>query len=85
MVFSSILFIFYFLPVFLFCYYSLPFKHATLLLFSLIFYAYGEVIFTYVMLLSILLNYAFGLWIAGEDGRGRRRAGSPARCAAARR
>ncbi len=72
MVFSSILFIFYFLPVFLFCYYSLPFKHATLLLFSLIFYAYGEVIFTYVMLLSILLNYAFGLWIAGEDGRGRK-------------
>lgn len=72
MVFSSILFIFYFLPVFLFCYYSLPFKHATLLLFSLIFYAYGEVIFTYVMLLSILLNYAFGLWIAGQDGRGRK-------------
>lgn len=72
MVFSSILFIFYFLPVFLFCYYSLPFKHATLLLFSLIFYAYGEVIFTYVMLLAILLNYAFGLWIAGQDGRGRK-------------
>lgn len=56
----------------LFCYYSLPFKHATLLLFSLVFYAYGEVIFTYVMLLSILLNYAFGLWIAGQDGRGRK-------------
>ena len=72
MVFSSILFIFYFLPVFLFCYYSLPFKHATLLLFSLIFYAYGEVIYTYVMLLSILLNYALGLWIAGQEGRGRK-------------
>ncbi len=72
MVFSSILFIFYFLPVFLFCYYSLPFKHATLLLFSLIFYAYGEVIYTYVMLLSILINYAFGLWIAGGEGRGRK-------------
>ena len=72
MVFSSILFIFYFLPVFLFCYYSLPFKHATLLLFSLIFYAYGEVIYTYVMLLSIVINYAFGLWIAGGEGRGRK-------------
>ena len=72
MVFSSILFIFYFLPIFLFCYYSLPFKHATLLLFSLIFYAYGEVIYTYVMLLSILINYAFGLWIAGGEGRSRK-------------
>ncbi|CAO3409626.1 Probable poly(beta-D-mannuronate) O-acetylase (EC 2.3.1.-) [Azospirillum largimobile] len=72
MVFSSIIFIFYFLPVFLFCYYLLPFKHATLLLFSLIFYAYGEVIYTYVMLLSILVNYGLGLWIAGQEGRGRK-------------
>ena len=72
MVFSSILFIFYFLPIFLFCYYLLPFKHATLLFFSLIFYAYGEVIYTYVMLLSILINYAFGLWIAGREGGGRK-------------
>ena len=72
MVFSSIVFIFYFLPVFLFCYYTFSFKHATLLLFSLIFYAYGEVIYTYVMLVSILINYAFGLWIAGQDGRGRK-------------
>ncbi|KAA0592583.1 MBOAT family protein [Azospirillum lipoferum] len=72
MVFSSIVFIFYFLPIFLFCYYALPFKHATLLLFSLVFYAYGEVIYTYVMLLSILVNYGFGLWIAGQEGRGRK-------------
>ena len=72
MVFSSIVFIFYFLPVFLFCYYTSPFKHGTLLFFSLFFYAYGEVIYTYVMLVSILINHAFGLWIAGQDGRGRK-------------
>ena len=72
MVFSSIVFIFYFLPIFIFCYYSLPLKHGTLLFFSLVFYAYGEVTYTYVMLLSILLNYALGLWIAGQEGRGRK-------------
>ncbi|CAO3354813.1 Probable poly(beta-D-mannuronate) O-acetylase (EC 2.3.1.-) [Azospirillum palustre] len=72
MVFSSIVFIFYFLPIFIFCYYSLPLKHGTLLFFSLVFYAYGEVIYTYVMLLSILVNYAFGLWIASQEGRGRK-------------
>lgn len=72
MVFSSIVFIFYFLPIFIFCYYALPLKHGTLLFFSLIFYAYGEVIYTYVMLLSILVNYILGLWIASQEGRGRK-------------
>ncbi|WP_209875908.1 MBOAT family O-acyltransferase [Azospirillum soli] len=72
MVFSSIIFLFYFLPLFLFCYYALPLKHATLLLFSLFFYAYGEVIYTYVMVLSIIINYFFGLWIDGREGRARK-------------
>ncbi|HEY8567282.1 MAG TPA: MBOAT family protein [Beijerinckiaceae bacterium] len=72
MVFSSIIFLFYFLPVFLACYYALPFKHATLLLFSLFFYAWGEVQYTYVMLGSIVVNYGLGLWIDGQEGRGRK-------------
>jgi alginate O-acetyltransferase complex protein AlgI len=71
MVFSSVVFIFYFLPVFLACYLTLPFKHAVLLFFSLCFYAYGEVLYTYVMLGSIVLNWAFGILIGTAEGRSR--------------
>ena len=72
MVFSSVIFVFYFLPVFLACYFTLPFKHAVLLFFSLCFYAYGEVLYTYVMIGSIVLNWAFGLLIDTTQGRSRR-------------
>lgn len=72
MVFSSVIFIFYFLPAFLFCYYILPFKQATLLVFSLLFYAFGELIYTYVMICSICLNYVFGLWIDRSSGKNSR-------------
>ena len=71
MVFSSIIFLFCFLPLFLACYHLLPWKQSVLLLFSLVFYAFGEVLYTYVLLLSMALNYAAGLWIAAaRDGRG---------------
>jgi len=70
MVFSSVVFIFYFLPIFLACYLTLPFKHAVLLFFSLCFYAYGEVLYTYIMLVSIVLNWAFGIFLgAAAEGR----------------
>ena len=47
MVFSSLIFLFFFLPAALFCYYIVPQKfirvrNAVLLLFSLFFYFYGE-------------------------------------------
>ena len=72
MVFSSVVFIFYFLPIFLACYLTLPFKHAVLLFFSLCFYAYGEVLYTYIMLISIVLNWAFGIFLgAAAEGRSR--------------
>jgi len=60
MVFSSITFIYFFLPAVLIAYYIVPKKHRNLvlLLFSLLFYFYGER--NIVLILSCLLNYAFG-------------------------
>ena len=65
MVFSSISFLYYFLPVFLGLYFIVPkkFKNCVLLLASLVFYFYGERIYCLVMLLSIVSGYMHGLWI----------------------
>ncbi len=59
MVFSSITFLFYFLPLVLFCYYLVPYKlkNFILLIFSLIFYAYGEPIYIFIMLFSCVVDY----------------------------
>ncbi len=59
MVFSSITFLFYFLPLVLFSYYLVPYKlkNFTLLIFSLIFYAYGEPIYILIMLFSCIVDY----------------------------
>lgn len=65
MLFSSILFIFRFLPVFMLLYYLVPNRYRNTILFvgSLIFYGAGEPRFVYVMLFSIGLNYTFYLAI----------------------
>ena len=59
MVFSSIVFLFTFLPVVLILYFLVPkaAKNVILLIASLIFYAWGEPVYVFLMLLSILLNY----------------------------
>lgn len=67
MVFSSSEFLFLFLPILLFALVLLPFKNATLLIFSLFFYFFGEGWFVAVMLASIGLNYVFGLLIGSAD------------------
>lgn len=63
MIFSCTLFLFYFLPAVLLTYYLVPqkAKNIILLLFSLVFYAWGEPIYIGIMLFSILFNYACGL------------------------
>ena len=65
MLFSSPVFLFGFLPVTLFIYYFSPksVKNLILLLCSLFFYAWGEVFYLAVMLISISANYIFGLLI----------------------
>lgn len=66
MLFSSIVFLFTFLPAVMILYYLLPvrFRNVILLLASLVFYAWGEPIYLFLMLLSILFNYFSGLDIA---------------------
>ena len=62
MVFSSILFLFIFLPAVLAVYFLVPksWKNVVLLIFSLVFYAWGEPVYIILMVLSILLNYFCG-------------------------
>ena len=73
MLFSSITFLFMFLPVVLAVYYIVPYKikNVVLLLASLFFYAWGEPVYVILMVLSILFNYFCGRDIAacGEDAR----------------
>jgi alginate O-acetyltransferase complex protein AlgI len=65
MVFSSSIFLFFFLPLVITGYYLLKenYRLYFLLLASLFFYAWGEPRYVLVMLLSIAINYTFGLFI----------------------
>lgn len=65
MLFSSITFLYYFLPVMLFIYFLVPkrMKNGVLLAGSLIFYAWGEVKYVLLMANSILIGYISGRWI----------------------
>lgn len=65
MLFSSIPFLFYFLPCVLILYLIAPkcLKNTVLLLLSLVFYAWGEPRYVIWMLLAITLGYIFGLLI----------------------
>ncbi len=65
MVFSSISFLFFFLPLLFICYFLAPkkFKNTILLIFSLIFYFFGEKWYVLLLLLSCLINYICGLLI----------------------
>ncbi len=76
MLFSSPVFLFAFLPAALAGYYLLDrkFRNIFLLIMSLIFYAWGEPKFIFVMLLSTLINWLFGL--AADRFRENKKAGS---------
>jgi alginate O-acetyltransferase complex protein AlgI len=65
MVFSSILFIFYFLPVFLLCYHLSPqkFKNYVLLIFSIAFYSWGAPKFIFVILGTTVLDFYLVNWM----------------------
>lgn len=63
MVFSSIPFLFFFLPLCLILYYAVPFswKNSILLIFSLVFYAWGEPVYILLMLFATAVDYSNGL------------------------
>lgn len=65
MVFSSVTFLFYFLPILLLIYFIVgrKWQNIILLIASLVFYAWGESLYALIMLFSITGNYFFGLVI----------------------
>lgn len=76
MLFSSITFLFIFLPLVLFVYYILlrktEYRNYWLLIVSLCFYAWGEPVYVFLMLASIIGNYLLGLWMAKTQGQTQR-------------
>lgn len=76
MVFSSLLFLFRFLPAVLILYYIAPRKlrNVILLVFSLFFYAWGEPRYVFLMLFTITMDFFVGRGIdrAKQEGNGRK-------------
>ncbi|MGN0415798.1 MAG: MBOAT family O-acyltransferase [Agathobacter sp.] len=73
MVFSSLLFLFRFLPLVLLLYYIVPKKWRNFVLFiaSLIFYAWGEPVYVVLILLSTVVDYAAGRCVDHFKGLGK--------------
>ncbi len=71
MLFSSVTFLFYFLPAVILLYFLVPwkFKNAVLLAFSLLFYAWGGVTYACLMVLAIIMGYIAGLLIEKFRGK----------------
>ena len=71
MLFSSNVFLFFYLPIVLILYYLSPRKIRNLVLFvvSLVFYAWGEPVYVFLMLATIIYNYIFGAWIHHRQRR----------------
>ena len=74
MVFSSTIFLFVFLPLVLVIYYqpwlrSRTFRNRFLLFMSLVFYAWGEPLFAFLMMLSVVVGWFVGLHVGEADGR----------------
>lgn len=82
MVFSDLFFIFVFLPLFMACYFlgylidrkwlsavgqnTMTVRNAVLVVFSLVFYAWGEPVYVFLMLVSVMINYLVGLGIYSQ-------------------
>ena len=71
MIFSSLLFLFWFMPVFFLIYYLVPMraKNFVLLVGSMVFYGWGEPKYLILLVISILVNYLAGLLIHRFRGR----------------
>jgi alginate O-acetyltransferase complex protein AlgI len=86
MVFSDLFFLFAFLPAFALCYLagsiidkkcsattaSNSVKNLVLVAFSLIFYAWGEPVYVFLMLACVFINYLIGLGINASQGKRRK-------------
>ena len=75
MIFSSLLFLFRFLPVLVLYYLApRPLRNLVLLLCSLVFYAWGEPVYIILMIVSILVSYTGGILVDRFKTQGKRRA-----------
>lgn len=78
MVFSSMIFLWLFLPIVLLLYWLLEKKigikggNVILLIASLFFYSWGEPVYILLMLFSVCMNYGFARWVAAAPGKGKR-------------
>lgn len=88
MVFSDLFFLFVFLPAFIICYQIgawldrrmsddrnhplFTVRNGVMVVFSLVFYAWGEPIYVFLMIGAVFINYLSGLWIAAAKRRWRR-------------
>lgn len=73
MLFSSLPFLFCFLPLFFILYFAVnkrSIRNYILLGFSLIFYGWGEPLYIFLMIFSIAINYFFALRINAEQSKG---------------
>jgi alginate O-acetyltransferase complex protein AlgI len=76
MVFSSPIFLFLFLPLVLTLHLLIPglrLRNFWLLLASIVFYAWGEAVFVFLILGSTLLNYLLGLWVDRQSATASRK------------
>ena len=75
MLFSSIPFLYYFLPAVLILYFLVPWKlkNTVLLVFSLVFYGWGEPKLLFLMIFTIALFYFCGLAIGGAEEQKQRK------------
>ncbi|WP_028517394.1 MBOAT family O-acyltransferase [Ruminococcus flavefaciens] len=72
MVFSRLFFIYIFLPLCLLCYAvarGTKAKNTVLIIFSLVFYAWGEPVYIFLMLITAVVNYTAGLLIGKYQGQ----------------
>ena len=72
MVFSSLTFLFFFLPLTLILYYAkrtIRWRNTVLLIMSLVFYAWGEPVYVILMIISIILNYYIGQELAEKKSK----------------
>jgi len=72
MVFSSVIFLFLFLPLVIAAYFTLPklaWRNLLLVFASLIFYAWGEKFYFLLMIVSVFANYGIGVQMAKEGAR----------------
>ena len=72
MVFSSLYFLFLYLPIVLLIYYIAPLRlrNAVLLVFNLIFYGWGEPKYILIMFASIAIDYTHGMLVTRCKARG---------------